>query len=216
MTSTTQTPEQGAPDASPTIAVSITPTVERDLQRRGVFPELRRANAARISSTNAAVHRLSVERAKELLDDAQKMYLHARDLPRGTLAAYTALARNLTGDIKRMSRDGLLDDPGIEGAKRLAEDSPARFKAGERICYEEYGYTFDGTIVGGYQMYSVVDDEGPYVQADGRRKSYRYGYLVKVSDGGEYFMLAHQLRRDNDTPSHLCLVASRTTTERRA
>ena len=61
-------------------------------------------------------------------------------------------------------------------------------------------------------MYSVIDPDGPYIDAEGRQCAYRRGYVVKFKDSDNadqsFFYPAYCLTRDDFEPSHLRLVAT--------
>lgn len=81
-------------DSAQTILVRITPTIERDYERRNAFAWLRLSNAEHtMNGGSVGVHRVTVHQARELLTDAE---LRRRERsPRGTPKSYTALAAQL-------------------------------------------------------------------------------------------------------------------------
>ena len=204
-----------AADPDTYITVLISPVMEREFKRRDIFPELRLETAVRIQNGATGVHKVSVERAKELLADAQAMgmYDRAAPLPRGIPVAYSALVRNIGATLKQEARRGLWDDPGMDEMKKRAAQSPARFDVGDTALYfddddEEYGTQV--SVVEAYGLYAVLNEAGAYLSAaNGKRINYQSGYVVKRK-GAEntFFVLACQLTRDDCQPSHLRLVAS--------
>ena len=95
----------------------------------------------------------------------------------------------------------------IQARQRMTE-SPALLAVGERVlCFDvrsEYG--FDVEVVKGYNFYSVASAQGSFVQADGKRLEYQFGYVVKRGDE-RFFVAPYQLTRDDCKPTHLRLVA---------
>lgn len=204
-------PEFGVPESeATTFTIRISPVIEREFDHRGVFPELRLANAHRIINGATGVYCVSIERAREVLADAEVQNRN-RDLRRGLPVAYGALARNITDSLKQESRRGLVDDPGMAEAQRRQVAASACFSVGDNVLYfvghrDEYGR--EATIVGEYQLYSVLDNTGPYISRDGLRRSYRPGYAIRIkgSDSAS-FAAAYQLTRHDCKPSQLRLIA---------
>jgi hypothetical protein len=195
------------------ITIEITPTMEREFMRRGMFPELRLENALRIVSGATGVYRVSLARASEVLADADalRQWPASAELPRGATNAYSALARKLKEMLRREARRGLWDDPGIDEARRRMTDSPARFAVGDTCLFfhddaEEYGHKVK--IVGAFDVYFVTHKEGRFIRPDGARGDYRQGYRVAFEDDPQrYIVFAWQLTRDDCKPSYLSLVA---------
>lgn len=202
-------PAFGAPASeATTLTIRISPVIEREFERRGVFPELRLANACRIINGATGVHRVSVERAREVLADAEAQSRN-HDLLRGLPVAYRSLARNISGSLKQELRRGLIDDPGMAEVQRLQAAASACFAVSDRVLYfrddDEYGR--EATIVEGYRMYSVTADDGPYITRDDKRLEYRYGYAIKLKRSDYcFFAPAYRLTRHDCKPSHLRLV----------
>lgn len=193
----------------PEINVWISPLIEREFKRRDVFQELRLENAHRIKSGATGVYLVSVDRARELLADAES-HRYNRDQPRGLSAAYTALFKNITRALREEACRGAEDDPGMAEVKRRRIAASACFRVGDRVLYfgddEEYGEK--AVIVEGYGMYPVADDDGPYIDSHGDRLAYRYGYSIRViGQSGSFFATAYDLTRNDRKPSHLRLVA---------
>ena len=195
------------------LSVRITPVIERDFKRRGVFPELRLGTADLVLRGATAVHRVSTGRAKELLADTQAMRTQSHALPRGLPAAYMALMRNIGSSLKQEAKHGLWDDPGKDAAAKRMAQSSALFHVGDAVLHfddgEEYGD--EATIIGEYKMYAVANEDGPYVNDQlGVRGEYRRGYVINCKGSDRrFFSPAHRLTRDDCKPSHLRLVASR-------
>ena len=74
------------------VLLRVTPTIERDYVRRGVFPRIRQAHALTLLSA-AELHLLSPDEAGELLEDARASH---RVADRGLKNAYRGLVSTLT------------------------------------------------------------------------------------------------------------------------
>lgn len=193
------------------ISIRISHVVEREYVRRRVFPELRLDNAHRILTGATGVHRVSVERAREILADAEAQ-MRSSGIRRGLPLAYGALARNVANSLRQEIRRGLIEDPGMAGAQRLQIDASACLHVGDHVLYfrdnDEYGH--EATVVEEYRMYPVTSDDGPYIDRDDERLEYRRGYIIRLKgDDYQFFVPAYRLTRDGCKPSHLRMVASR-------
>jgi hypothetical protein len=206
------TTSSSASDQEGLVTVEITPTMEREFMRRGMFPELRLENAVRIINSATGVHRVTQARAAEVLVDADalRQWPASAELPRGVANAYSALARKLKETLRQEARRGLWDDPGFDEARRRLSDSPARFSVGDECLFfhddDEYGHKVK--IIGGFDTYFVDCMDGHFVRADGQRGEYRYGYRVTFEgDPTAYIVNAGQLTGADCKPSHIRLVA---------
>lgn len=191
------------------LAVQITPTIEREYRRRDVFPTLRTEFAQTFVNGGTGVYEVSISQAEAILSDAKEQRGN-RLLPRGLPKAFTALVQRLEPALK--SAKGLWDDPGHDEAERRILDSSARFSVGQKVLYfpdgEDYGS--EVVIAKPYGLYSVLRDEGHYVQTEGTRVDYCYGYVVREPrDERTWFVRPYQLTLDDCRPAHLRLVASR-------
>lgn len=85
-------------NTTPTDAVrlSLTTTIESDFISRGVFSELRRANACE-TGVNSSKHVVTMGRAESVLEDALARQRSAR---KGMLIAYNAWVNSITAKIK--------------------------------------------------------------------------------------------------------------------
>ncbi len=205
------TSSQNQPRGGACVTIQISPVVEREFKRRDVFPELRLEDAVRIQNGATGVYKVSIERAEALMADARVMRTHDRELPRGTLVAYGALARNIQHSLQEEERQGLWKDPGVDEAEQRAAASPARFEVGDSVLYfenddDEYGE--EVAIVNGYGMYRCSSRDGAYINDQGERADYRRCYGVAFKDSGDsrFYALAHQLTRADCKPSYLRLV----------
>lgn len=202
-------PGQLDPAAAKSVIVHVSPVIERDFKRRDVFPELRLENASRVINGATGVHRVSLDRAREIVADAQAQ-LDSRGLPRGLPVAYSSLVCNTKDALRAEARRGLIDDPGMEEAQRQQVAASACFSVGERVLYfdprDEYG--FEATIAGEYRMRCVLSDDGSYITRDDQRIEYRPGYVIKLKGADiASFAPAYALTRDDCKPSHLRLVS---------
>lgn len=141
--------------------------------------------------------------ARVLVDEAEQKRRRALD------------AENKPCKTAAEGRCGVWIDLGMDDVQERAAHSPARFKLGEVALYfykndeDEYGEKV--RIVGDYKMRRVAQEDGHYVDDTGAQFEYKPGYsIMLMSDpGSSFFSPAHQLTRDDCTPSHMCLVASR-------
>lgn len=200
---------QSSEPSGSTVEIWITPVVEREFKRREVFPLLRSENAARFVNGATAVHFVPIDVAEAVLQDAEQQRRN-RQLPRGLPVAFSSLAQRLTPAIKHAK--GLWDDPGIAEALRRAEEDFARFEVGDAARYwsEHVGDPIDGervVITGAYTLRTVPSKKGVYVDRNGERINYRWGYLARLG-GREYFVPAYQLQRLDYSCGHLQLAAS--------
>lgn len=85
--------------ASFAIKVHITPAMEREYKRRGVFPSLRIDLASVVVNGGTGVYPLEPESAQALLDDALAMLTRKAELPRGKARSYDALRRSLQWEL---------------------------------------------------------------------------------------------------------------------
>lgn len=192
------------------ICVWITPAMEREFVRRGMFPELRLDKAERINNGATGVHRVSQSRAAEILADAQAMRARAAELPKGTPKAYSSLARNIMEALRLEVRRGAGEAPSIDEMRQRMNESPARFEIGEACLYfrdddEEYGTRVK--VVQGFDLYRVATENGHFIGKHGRI-DFRMGYVVQEDDGRSFFCRPHQLTGDDCKPSYLRLVVS--------
>lgn len=188
-----------------TLDITITPTVERDYARRGVFPSLRLDHAMKVINGATGVYRVTLDEAQKIQHDAEEQHRSRHLLPRGTPKAYSTLETNLRMAIRSEERRGLWEDPGLdEAAKRMAQESPARFKVGEAAMLE------DGTIVevaGEYSLWCVRGRHGVYVNEEGDRRSYQFGYTARAPGEKAVFYAAHELFELDGDVGYLKLVA---------
>lgn len=190
------------------IAIEVTLTMEREFIRRGMFPELRASNAARLHGA-AGVYFVSTARAAEILADAQAMRAKSQELPRGIPKAYTAIAARIGEALRAEARRGMWEPPSIEEMKQRVSESFARFNVGDTCLYfsnDDDVYGREVTIVGGLDTRRVRSDVGRFIGEHGPVE-FLTGYVVQAEDFEPYFARPGQLTRDDCKPSHLRLVA---------
>lgn len=197
--------------------VCITPTVQRDYIRRGLFTYFRAGNAAECTGSGAAVFWTTTEEARDMLVDAGEAPARARagDSPRGTLKAFSSLASILKGVLDAETRRGLWLDPGIEAAAARTAEGYARFLVGDRARYwaSYEDDPADGAlveVVEPLKLGPIGTQAGPYVTSAGEPMGYFETYVVKFLEGarvGEVSAMQAGLLRDLDLNiAHLRLV----------
>lgn len=143
------------------VVVTITATVERDYERRGVFPELRVAKAAEtMYGGTAGVFEISPERAQEVLADAERERL-VRASPKGTPKAYSALVRQLRreeredereracrrrADLEELTKAAALDAKVKQEQERLSEQ-PATEEEFRAIAHAYFWRAWQGFVL---------------------------------------------------------------------
>jgi hypothetical protein len=208
----------------PIIDVSITPTIERDYRERGAFPDIRAENAAQIVNGATGIHRLSIEQAETILKDAEERHqtMSRSVATRGLRHAYCSLFERLGDDIRRAK--GLWADPGEKEISARMSAGSALFRVGEKVRYwsEWNDDPDDGArmvVSGEYALRKVHSEGGAFVDADGERFDYRWGYLAVRRDGSgpsEFFYPALNLQTLDCKQGHLRLVVTNKRTEAHA
>lgn len=196
-----------ADESEAPIKMQITPTVQRNFERRGVFPQYRPERAAKILPNLTAVFYVSVEDAEQVLEDVKEQRLKY-DGPRGEAVAWTALSRYLERSIKDEKFRGCIKFPGAEKVNEQWNEASAIFKVGDRVAiWHDSGRNGgEATIDGPYRTYLVADDDGPYIDSDGQRVDYCPGYLCVSDHGKRAFFYARQLAPIGQSYGHLKLV----------
>lgn len=196
------------------IEVRITPTIERDYKRREVFSTLRIEHAEHVLNGATGVYRLTAAFAEEVLADALALY-SGREAVRGLKVAYGSLHDKLEAAVRAEKRRGVWDDPGKDEAMRRMAQSSARFEVGDKVLYfvgGDYDYEgYEANIVESYKMYTVTEPDGAYIDSNGARFDYKFGYVIKTNDPAHRFWVPpYTLTRDDDgKPSYLRLVETR-------
>jgi hypothetical protein len=88
-------------------------------------------------------------------------------------------------------------------------ETEARFNVGDVCVYWNPEHEAHGTkveIVRGFGLCLLSDDDGPYIDGEGGRVSYQYGYLARKLGGKEIFFRAHELRDEDWNLRHIRLV----------
>ena len=144
------------------------------------------------SAAGPSEHEASILARLERLND---------EIDRGVRAMIAAPGRD----------DGLWDDPGIEAVRARMADTPARFHVGQTVRYWSpfTGDKCDGgllEIVEEYGIYSVHDDDGPFIDDEGNRRCFQPGYVAQPRGGKPTFYPAHQIQSVDYKHRHLRLV----------
>jgi hypothetical protein len=188
------------------IKMQITPTVQRNFEQRGVFPQYRPERAAKVLPSLTAVFFVTAEEAEEVLQDAQQQR-RKNDGPRGQAKAFSALIDALEASIKNEKFRDCIEFPGEEKVAAARRAASAVFEVGDRVAVWHDDGTNGGlvTIVSPYDHYVVTDDEGSYVR-DGKKIDYLQGYRASYDDGRTFFHYARQLAPIGESYGHLRLV----------
>ncbi len=105
----------------------------------------------------------------------------------------------------------LSEDPGYEAAKEASLASPARFNVGDVcVCWQPgHGDHLEKMeITSPFGFRRVNDSDGHFIDKDGDRFSYQWGYLARAIGDESYFYAAHELRDLNYCISHIRLVGA--------
>lgn len=107
-------------------------------------------------------------------------------------------------------------DPGIEAAMKCSLASPARFNVGDICMYWNPGHEGHGEkleITSAFEFSRVRDPAGRFIDKDGDRIDYRWGYRAREIGGRPYFYAAYELLDIDHSIRHIRLVgASRSET----
>lgn len=160
--------------SEPLISLVLSPTLEQDYCKLGVFPGLR-AEAAKRSGT-ALFYRVTLDFARKVLAHAQAR-MKEIGTGRGLYQAYRALAAKLAQSLD--DAEGVDPDPGPEQWEQEQAREFARLRPGDVVTNEDGDC---GRIECGLGVYKVLDDEGQYRGNNVGRFSYRLGYLVVWRD----------------------------------
>ncbi|SDN51299.1 hypothetical protein [Polaromonas sp. JS666] len=188
------------------LQLQLTPTIQRNYVRRGVFERFRPEWAEKILPNLTAVFYVSVKDAEEVLSDAKKQR-SKYDGPRGEAVAWGALIKCLARLIEDEKFHGCIEFPGEEKVEAARRAASAIFRVGERVTVwdgdgDEAG---SATIVGPYGAYVVDMDDGPYVRND-KRVDCCHGYRARSSNGETFFYYPWQLSPIGESYGHLRLV----------
>ena len=195
------------------IEVRITPTIERDFKRREVFSTLRIEHAEHVLNGATGVYTITAAFAEEVLADALARY-SGHEERRGLKVAYGSLHNKLKAAVLAEQRKGVWDDPGKDEAMRRRAQSSACFEVGDKALYfpgGDYDYEgYEANIVETYKMYPVTEPDGAYIDSNGARFDYKFGYVIKTkAPDSRFWAPPYTLTRDDCKPSHLRLVETR-------
>lgn len=194
----------GAPasdkSSEPLVPLPLSLTLEQDYRNLGVFPGLR-AEAAKRSGAYL-LFRVNLDFAHEVLAHAQDR-MKEIGTGRGLYQAYRALAAKLAQSLD--DAEGVTEAPGVEAWEQEQEQEFARLRPGDVVTNADGDR---GQVTSRFQVFRVVDDEGPYRNEDGRF-SYRYGYSVMWrGESEEKFSSPWQVYSPSGELTHLRLVRS--------
>lgn len=102
-------------------------------------------------------------------------------------------------------------DPGYEAAMKASPASPARFKVGDVCVYWGHDYENHGEkleITGAFGFYHVTSFTGRFINADGNRFDYKWGYVTRAIGGEPFFCAAHELLDIDHSIRHIRLVSA--------
>lgn len=102
-------------------------------------------------------------------------------------------------------------DPGHEVAMKASTASPARFKVGDVCICRKPDYMDDGEkleITGAFEFRCVLNSAGMFINKDGERFDYRWGYTAREIGGSPYFYPAHELLDIDHSIRHIRLVGA--------
>jgi hypothetical protein len=198
------------------VGVWITPTLEADYIRRGVFPHLR-IKEAKHKNGNQGLLEVSVEDARAIYKDAAEQRSRGRNKAnRGVTIAYCALENRLRSRVAEKREEWTsqsaarvleearaLGGDGLDAIRRegrlaqalldVVRSSPALFHVGDLVICASDGEPL--VVSREFCAFTVNGGSHP-----------RLGYVAKDEDGKEHFYPAWQLTKLNRKPAHLRLV----------
>ena len=104
-----------------------------------------------------------------------------------------------------------IEDPGIDAAMAAAHASPATFKVGDACVWWCPGYKDHGEkleITGGYRFRRINSTTGRFIDKEGYRFDYRWGYWARAIADKPHFYPAYELRDINHGIRHIRLVGA--------
>lgn len=126
------------------------------------------------------------------------------ELRHGLKKAFSHVITNIQQAITNFERRGVLDDPGMAAMLLAARDQPQQFKVNDR-CFcgslDEYVVVTDT-----YRMWQALSPDGAYIDKEGRRFNYRFGYAIRTDQDKSFFIRAGDLFDSDCRPRHLILV----------
>lgn len=104
-----------------------------------------------------------------------------------------------------------MEDPGIDAAWLAARDSPAKFKVGDVCLYcnprdRNHGEKME--ITQGFHYTHVNDVAGRFINKNGKRFDYRWGYMARAIGEKPYFYAAHELMDTDYRTRHIRLIGA--------
>lgn len=111
------------------------------------------------------------------------------------------------------SRSAAGNEQRFDDPANLLQHSPARFNVGEKsifwsVWFDDRREGMTVEIVGGYDLYRVRNEAGPYSDEAGTPYGHRWGYDGRDEDGCVSFYPAHSLRATDGSVRHLRSVKS--------
>ncbi|NDZ12076.1 hypothetical protein C7T35_15280 [Variovorax sp. WS11] len=114
----------------------------------------------------------------------------------------------LRAEIEEEDRNQPKTDIGMDAALKAFNDASTLFKVGDKVRVGDK----PAVVTGEYQLRRVRSSDGEFFDAaKGYRVDYRPGYTVQYRNGEEFFFAAGYLSDEDDAPTHLRLVAGRST-----
>lgn len=114
--------------------------------------------------------------------------------------------------IEEEARNRPKPDISLDGAQKAYNDASTLHKVGDRVWVGNSPLI----VTGEYKLRRVRNETGEFLdQAQGVRVDYKYGYSCQYRNGDEFFWPAHELTDEDGSPTHLRLVAGRSTTATR-
>jgi hypothetical protein len=198
------------PRAGHSIHFGITRLIESEFKRRDMFPMFRTETAIRKSGIYLFFS-ASIDLLEDMLKDAKSQYKSV-EINGSMRVSYRGHIRNLDRLISYEKRRGLIGDPGYDGALAAELASNSQIKIGDICIVHKPLSSWDGErveIIGEYKFRSVSCSDGQYVDDEGKRRSYRWGYTARaidLEDKTGYFFAPHDLRDINYQVTHIRLV----------
>jgi hypothetical protein len=114
----------------------------------------------------------------------------------------------LRAEIEEEVRNQPKTDIGMDAALKAFNDASTLFKVGDRAWVGNHSVV----VTGEFKLRRVRNDDGEFFDAaKGYRVDYQYGYTVQYRNGEEFFFPAGDLTEEDGAPTHLRLVAGRST-----
>jgi hypothetical protein len=127
-------------------------------------------------------------------------------LRHGLKKAFSHVITNIQQAITDYERQGALDDPGMAEMLLAAREQPQQFKVNDRGFCCSLGEHV--VVTGAYQMWKSLNPDGAYIDKEGNRFNYRFGYRARTSQDRACFVRAGDLLDSDWRTRHLVLVRS--------